>query len=83
MLKLSEAALCLCLLSAFQASVFLGSCSSANDIGKRLRALCFRFLHYFAQHISKVYLRFLPVCYSHLDSDFKHKIREKLDIVYC
>eukprot|EP00066_Takifugu_rubripes_P018772 XP_011608038.1 PREDICTED: CD205 protein isoform X1 [Takifugu rubripes] len=30
MLRLSGAALCLCLLTAFQANVFLGSCSSAN-----------------------------------------------------
>lgn len=59
MLKLSEAALCLCLLSAFQANVLFGSCSSANvgAFGKYLRALCFRFLY--AQHISKVYLRVL------------------------
>lgn len=39
MLRLSGAALCLCLLMAFQANVFLGSCSSANvaHFGKHLR----------------------------------------------
>lgn len=63
MLKLSEAVLCLCLMTAFQPNVFLGSCSSAyaTDFGKHLRgaaAICFRFL--FALLVFQKYRIFKP-----------------------